>query len=381
MKKYLRLTCSVCKRFTDKLVDDSHFTPDKCTITFKCEGRLSILEYRSNGGITSLPEVGVTDWRPRGKVSDGVEVQSTTFVNTSTGEFKQLALAVQLSAVQAASASTMKIVLSQRADTPKAYRQYVYRIEGAFSSVSGVEAGLEKKTLRYSSTDTVDVFLNGVKLVNGTGAADYQLYNGTGSNGVPSNTVNFNTTVSLPGITQVDVIVSPAVPVVPVELLFTRNVNDESRRGKGAWENVDYVERFNGTSWIPYYVFYLDLADGTSLKLNSIMTVDSLGVLNGTDNIASSAMHLLLAHAPYSQIDRHANITIPLDSLNFDTEYLKYYLVDGTEVLYATEKSISTVYPPMRVQKFAVENTIQVAVPGVTNQIVVDGNVIVGPDA
>jgi hypothetical protein len=223
--------------------------------------------------------------------------------------------------------------------------------------------------------------LNGVKLVNGTGASDFQLYNGTGSNGVPSNTVNFNTTVSLPGITQVDVIVSPAVPVVPIELLFTRNVNDESRRSKGAWENVDYVSRFNGTDWVPYYVFYLDLADGTALKLNSIMTVDSMGVLNGTDNILSSAMHFLLAHAPYSQIDRHANITIPLDSLNFDTEYLKYYLVDGTEVLYATEKSISTVYPPLRIQKFVVEKTIQVPVPGFTNQIVVDGNVIVGPDA
>lgn len=381
MKKYLRLLCSECKRITDKLVDDSHYTPDKCIITFKCEGRLSIVEYRSNGGITSSTKVGITDWRPRGTIELGSDLVGTTFVNTSSGSFSQIILAVQLNRIQLETARTLTLSLSQRADTPKAYRQYVFRIEGAFTSVSGVEAGLEKKTLRYSSTDTIDVFLNGVKLVNGTDSNNFQLYNGSGSNGVPSNTVNFNSQISLPGVTQVDVIVSPAIQISPIELVFNRNINDESRRGKGAWENVDSILRFNGITWVPYYLFYLDLEDGTALKLNSIMTVDSIAKLNGTDNIQSSAIQLLLSHAPYTQIDRYENISIPLDSLNFETEYFKYYLVDGSPVLYATKNSISSVYPPMRVQKFSIENTIKVQVPGVSNQIVVDGNVIVGPDA
>jgi hypothetical protein len=383
MKKYVRLYCTVCGRQTDKLVDDSHFSPDKCTITLKCEGRLFPIEYRSNGAIISTPVVGVTDWQQRTtsltQKSSSSTTSDLTFVNTSTGSLKQVVLALQL-ASEPAVGSTFKIKVNERADTPKSYRQYVYRIEGSFSSISGVEAGLEKKTLRYSSTDTVEVYLNGVKLVNGTSASGFQLYNGSGSNGVPSNTVNFNTPVALSGVTQVDVIVSPAVSTTQVELKFTRASSIESRAGKGAWENVSYVSVFNGAAWQKYYLFYLDLANA-ALKLNTILTVESTGTLNSTTLVSASAIKLLLAHAPYTHIDRHTNIAVPLDSLNFDTQYLKYFVVDGVTVLYVTENSIAPSYPPMVVTKFNVEKTIQIAVAGVTNQVVVDGAVIVGPDA
>jgi hypothetical protein len=383
MKKYVRLSCTICKRFIDKLVDDSHYTPDKCTITQKCEGRLFPIEYRSNGAIISTPVTGVADWQKRttsltSKTSSFAS-SGLTFVNTACGTTKQIVLALQLP-VEPAVGSTFKIKVNERSDTPKSYRQYVYRIEGSFSSISGVEAGLEKKTLRYSLTDTVDVFLNGVKLMSGLGAADFQLYNGTGSNGVPSNTVNMNTPVALSGVTQVDVIVSPAVLTSQVELTFTRASHIESRVGSGAWENVSYVSAFDGTVWQKYYLFYIDLA-GAGLKLNTILTVEPSGVLNGTTPVSSSVIKLLLAHAPYSQVDRHANISVPLSALNFDTQYLKYFIDNKTTVLYVTQNSIAPTYPPMVVTKFTVEKTIQVAVAGVTDQVVVDGVVIVGPDA
>jgi hypothetical protein len=97
--------------------------------------------------------------------------------------------------------------------------------------------------------------------------------------------------------------------------------------------------------------------------------------------VSASVIKLLLAHAPYTHIDRHTNLAVPLDSLNFDTQYLKYFVVDGVTVLYVTENSIAPTYPPMVVTKFKVENTIQIATAGVTNQVVVDGALIVGPDA
>jgi hypothetical protein len=383
MKKYVRLSCTVCKRATDKLVDDAHYSPDKCTITLKCEGRLFPVQYRSNGEIVSTPVTGVTDWQKRitdvNPKKSSTTTSALTFVNTACGTKKQIVLALQLPA-EPAEGSTFKIKVNERSDTPKSYRQYVYRIEGSFSSISGVEAGLEKKTLRYALTDTVDVFLNGVKLANGLGAADFQLYNGSGSNGVPSNTVNFNTPVALPGVTQVDVIVSPAVSTSQVELTFNRAAVVESRAGTGAWENVSYVSAFNGTAWQDFYLFYLDLADA-GLKMNTILTVEPSGVLNGTTPVSSSAIKLLLAHAPYSQVDRHTNLSVPLDTLNFDTQYLKYFVENKVTVLYVTQNSLSPSYPPMVVTKFKVEKTIQVAVPGVTDQVVVDGSVIVGPDA
>jgi hypothetical protein len=39
------------------------------------------------------------------------------------------------------------------------------------------------------------------------------------------------------------------------------------------------------------------------------------------------------------------------------------------------------VFPPLRFGKFEVEKTIKTATSGVEEQIVVDGNVITGPDA
>jgi hypothetical protein len=300
-------------------------------------------------------------------------------VNTATGKTKQIVLALQL-ASEPAVGSTFKIKVNERSDTPKAYRQYVYRIEGSFSTVSGVEAGLEKKTLRYTSTDMVSVRLNGLELANGTGPNDFQLFDGTGSNGVPSNTVKFNSLIALSGVTQVDVTVSPVVPTTQVELTFTRASDLEPRAGTGAWENVSYVSMFNGTVWQKYYLFYLDLADA-GLKLNSILTVEPTGVLNGTIPVVSSVIKLLLAHAPYTQVDRHTNLSVPLDVLDFSTQYLKYFKNDGVLVLYVTQNSIAPSYPPMVVTKFNVEKTIQIAVAGVTNQVVVDGAVIVGPDA
>jgi hypothetical protein len=380
MKKYLRLTCSVCKRSADRLVDNTRFTPDKCTITFKCEGRLFPVEYRSDGGITSAPEVGVTDWRPRGTTATTTpELATTELIETSTGKTQQIVVAVPSTAVPLAG-SQLTLTLNQRVDTPKAYRQYIYRFETSFTSVSGVESGLEKKTLRYGLTDSVEVFVNGVKQVQGTAADQYQIYDGSPSSPVPPNNILFNSAVAFPGVTQVDVIVAPAVSATQVTLTFNRNVLDESRKDTGSWENVDIVQRFNGTTtWTPLYLFTLDLGDATALKLNTILSVDSIKI--GATSIPLTNAHLLLARSPFTQLDRYLNLTAPLANLSSDANYFKYFVVDGKPVLRITETAVAPVFPVMRAVKFSTEKTIQVATAGDDNQIVVDGAVIVGPDA
>lgn len=381
MKKYLRLSCTVCKRTTDKLVDDTHFSPDKCTITFKCEGRLFPVEYRSNANIISAPVTDVTDWRPRGtSLASEVNDATPSFINTATGTTSQIVLAVRM-AVDPGIGSTLTLTLNERASAPKNYRQYIYRSEVSFSSVSGVEAGLEKKTLRYTTTDNVEVYLNGVKLEQGLLPENYQLYDGTLTSSVPPNTVNFNQQIALPGITQVDVIVSPAVVTTQVLLTFNRNQSDESRLNTGSWENVDRVEQLNASTWRPYYLFTLDLADATQLNLNTILTAASNAVVNGFINIPAADIEILLAREPYSILDRYTNLVVPLTTLGFERDYLKYYVVNGVSVLYVTETAVAPVFPLLRVQKFSTEKTIQTALAGVTDQIVVDGSVIVGPDA
>ncbi len=380
MKKYLRYSCSVCKRFADRLVDNVRAMPDKCTITFKCEGRLFPVQYRSDGGITSAPEVGIVDWRARGTSSTALsDEQAQTFLDTSAGTTQQIVLAVQLNSAPAAG-SELKLKLNQRSDAPKNYKAYIYRMDTTFSTVSGVESGLEKKTLRYATTDTVEVFINGVKQELGaSGTGTYQIYDGVAP--VPPNTIVFDPTIALPGITQVDVIISAAATTSQSELTFNRNVSDESRLPTGSWENVDNVERFDGTDWRKWYLFTLDLGDATELDLNTIMTADASATVNGTINVPATDMMLLLARKPYSTLDRYTNLVVPLTTLTFERDYLKFFAVNGKPVLYVTETAKENVYPPLRVVKFSAEKTIQSTLAGVSDQIVVDGSVIVGPDA
>ena len=390
MKRYLRYSCSICNRFADRLVDNVRAMPDKCTITFKCEGRLFPIQYRSDGGITSAPEVGIVDWRVRATLNEvennvlnGVFVkeQAQTFLDTSAGITQQIVLAVRLDSIVGAEVnSILKLKLNRRSDTPKNYKAYVYRMDTTFSTASGVEAGLEKKTLRYEVTDTVEVFVNGVKQELGAaGIGTYQIYDGIAP--VPPNTIVFDPAISLPGMTQVDVVIAAATTTSQSELIFHRNIDDESRLTTGSWENVDYVERFDGFSWRKWYLFILDLSEATGLVLNTIMTSTASATINEIVNVPASNMMLLLARKPYSILDRYTNLVIPLTTLTFERDFLKYFAVNGKSVLYVTETAKETVYPPLRVIKFNIEKTIQTALVGVTDQIVVDGSVIVGPDA
>ena len=376
MKKYLRFSCTVCHRFTDKLVDTTHVTPDKCTITYKCEGRLTPVEYRSNAMTISPPVTGLLDWRARGTAtSPAISDTGPTFIDTSCGLTQQVVLAVQLGS-DPGPGSTIALTLNEEADAPTTFSQYTYRMTSAFSSVSGVESGLGKKTLSYTTADTVNVYLNGVQLVQGPGANEYQLYNGTPTSTVPPNTVNFNSQISLPGITQVDVIVSTPATVTQVVLTFNRNQNNAARLSTGSWENVSSVSQIDGA---PLYLFTMDLSTATGLTLNTILIPSGTVVLNGTTSVPISSIQLLLALEPFSIVDRYTDVSIPLLGMNFDSDYFKYFLVNGKPVLYVTEGSVSNVYPLFQLQKFNVEKTIKTAIAGVTGQITVADSVIVGP--
>jgi hypothetical protein len=378
VKKYQRLKCTVCKRDIDKLVNYTHYTPDQCTITFGCQGRLQPVEYISNAQIAVAPEVGVTDWVPRGSTSTSTSGETTIttpdLINLQTGSLKQLVLAVE-SATEPAAGSTYILNLDVQAATPKTYRQYVYRKDGDFNTVNGVESGLEKKTLRFTAygtnPDVVEVYVNGVKRESGTGVDDYQIYDGSGTSAVPPNTILFNTIIQSASSTQVDVIVSKAAATTTVSLTFRRNQDDESRVGKGAYENVSYVEQVpSGTR---FYLYTLDLDDATSLPLNSLLVPSA--------DAAASTAFFMLAREPYTQLDRYALITLKLAGMSIERDYIKFYAEAGETTARVTETALANVFPPLRFGKFEVEKTIKTATSGVEEQIVVDGNVITGPDA
>lgn len=384
MKKYVRLYCNTCQRTTDKLVDNTRAVPDRCTITLNCQGRLFPAEYRSNGEITAAPEVGITDWYPRGSiVSTGSTIEAVEFIDTATGDLKQVVLGIKLAAAPAGNA-TATLNLAARSDTPKEYKQYIYRRETEFSTISGVEDGIAQKTLRFKTWDPMDpdiveVYLNGAKIEEGTDPDQFQVDDGSANPPAPSNTIKFNTPVLPIGTYQVDVIVSKAQIADVYTLDFVRNQEDPNRTG--AWDNVSYVERFNGTAWDKFYLFTLDLAEDTSLlKKDTILYPEGGVFVSGVATIPLENIVFFLARKPFTKVDRYPDISVPLDTLGPDRDYLKYHLVDGALALQVTDTSLTTFFPPSRLTKFDTEGTLKTAVAGEDEQLVVDGSVIVGPD-
>jgi hypothetical protein len=284
---------------------------------------------------------------------------------------KQLVLAVP----NAANLSTYDLTLNVKTDAPKAYRQYVFRKEGAFNTISGVESGLEKKALRFtafgSSPDLVEVYVNGVKRERGTDPEDYQLYDGNSTSAVPPNTLHFNSFIQQSGTAQVDVIVSKEQLTSTVVLTFQRNEQDESRAGLGAYENIEYVDRLVGSEWKRYFLFTLDMENvNANLPLNSILLPP-----------ADTDVLFLLARRPYTQLDRYTDVLLPVADMSPERDYIKSYVLDGAITVRVTSTSLGTIFPPLRLGKFSVEPTIQVPTPGVEEQLIIDGKVIVGPDA
>lgn len=389
MKKYIRLECDTCKRTIDKLVDNSRFSPDRCVITLNCRGKLQPVEYRSNREITSTPEVGVVDWYPRGKTQEAAyALEEEVLVNTSTGTKQQLVLAVKL-ATAPLTTDTALLVLEAKNDTPKEYKQFIFRRASEFSTLAGVEDAVTQKTLKFTAwgpdPDVVEVYLNGVKLEQGPGPQEYQLDDGTPSSSVPSNTVKFNTPVLPVGTYQVDVIVSKMQPAILESLIFNRNKDDPNRINTGAWENVSHIQKFSSTSssWENYYLFTFDVENNVQLNKDTILfPAASIPVVTigsgGTALYADAAF--LLARSPYTKLDRYSNIFVPLSELDSNKDYLKYHSVEEQLRLEVTQTSLQTFFPAARVVKFNLEPTIKTRIAGIDEQVLAEGKIVVGPD-
>lgn len=359
MKKYLRLTCTICKRDIDKLVNVTHYSPDRCTITQGCEGRLQPIEYKSSAGIAISPEVGVKDWKPRGSSEIvGTQIAAPTLINLATGEFSQLVVASRLNQ------QSIGVTFAGKADSPKAYRSYVFRKEGAFSTIAGIESGLEKKALRFTAygenPDLVQVFLNGVPQ---NLYEDYYIADGTNLSIAPPNTIVFTKTIDVAGVTQIDVIVSKDEQSTNYTLVFQRNKSDESRSGTGAYENVSSVNSLSEE----LFLYTLDLS-AVDVPTNTLL-------------VPTEPVKFMLSRKPYTQLDRYTDLQSVFSGVDNDVDYLKLYVENNDVVLKATTTSIQTIFPPLRMNKFLVEKPITVKTAGVEEQLVIDGKVITGPDA
>ena len=70
-----------------------------------------------------------------------------------------------------------------------------------------------------------------------------------------------------------------------------------------------------------------------------------------------------------------------LSELSAERNFIKYFTEDGETTMRVTATAISTFFPLLRFGKFTVEKTLKAASLGAVEQLVVDGKIIIGPDA
>ncbi len=405
MKRYVQLKCSTCARTRESLIDLKYYTTDKCTITLGCEGRLSPVGYTSDGTtLLGVPPTGLTNWYPRAtETVDGV-VRPAQYVNgtvtslstpelydTGTGTKRQFVLAVSDTSLGYTPNSTATVTLNFVAEqqVAKDYRQYTYRKTGSITTVNGVEDGTAKKVLRYDITgtnpDLVDVYVDGVKRSRGTGANQYQLYDGTVSSPVPPNTVLFNTAIT-GTLSQIDVVVTKAPTLTTLALTFNRAIDDEARVGTGAWEGVDAVRnQVNHQRWS---LFYCDVTELGTLPMDLKLRLDPntpSTIHNTTTSTLNPAWAVILLSNTklYTELDRLRAKHVPLSALSSSsaTNYLVVKYLDGERQVLLTETMAVDVFPPYEVLRWQAATRRTTGLTGNTEAAVLDNILIVGPDA
>lgn len=386
MKKILKLQCDTCNRTIDKIINVNHYETDKCNITLGCAGRLFPLQYKASADIAVAPEIGTIDWSPRGSNARVVsELPEDQIVTLSTGTSNQLTIAVQVDDLGAGSTLLLPIII--KGDSPKQFRQYTYVREQSFSTISGVETGLEKKTLRYNRTgdtiDTVEVYVDGVKKEMGSDPDQFQINNGSPSSSVPPNTIRFNSEIVVSKQSQVDIVISKYAPAIKKYLPFVRN--SKAVNLVGAWNDIRFIERFQEgkNEWVRYMTYTCDLSKITDLPLNSHFTLaDSISVPPINAVLPASAGAFLLARPPFSAIDRCHNVIIPFNTIS-ERDHLKFFLEDNKKVIKIVTSAVEEVYPLIKTppdSKISGVTLIKKQIIGSDSASLLDGKIIVGPD-
>lgn len=386
MKKILKLACDTCNRQIDKIVNVNHYQPDKCDITLGCLGRLQPIQYKNSADIAVAPALGIVDWRPRNTtVTQPAALQEETFLSLATGAANQLTLAVAID--DFGPGTNILLPITIKGDSSKEFRQYTFVREQNFNTISGVETGLEKKTLRFNrfgdSIDLVEVYLNGVKLEIGTEPGQFQINNGTANSPVPPNTIKFNENIIVNRQTQVDVVVSKYQPETKRYLRFVRN--SASLTLGGAWDDIRFVEKFQEgkNEWVRYMTFTCDLDALEAIPINSQFTIgNAIEVPFINTSLPISAGFFVLAQPPFTSVDRKHNVIIPLTTIS-DRDHLKYFIEDDKRIIKIVDTSVEEVYPLLKTAPESKINgvaLIKTQIPGSDNTQSLDGNIIIGPD-
>jgi len=342
-KKIVTYKCTTCNRTKDYEASKLHSFIDLCSITLNCSGKLLPIATKSlRNVLASAPVDGVPDWISR-------------FENTNANQITSINSSEQNLYVTLASSSSLALSLAVKRQNPSinnnpssftvsfatqqfevsTFDEFTYFITSTFNSVSGPDTTSSKKVLRFTSSDIVKVFLNGVELTEGTLINEYRLtYNG--QNGYK---VVFNTSYSVSSTVKVIVYQNQNI-VLSNPITFTRNtLLVSSLDNQTSWSNVSTIEYQNDI-----FDVYTCL-DTLSLPANQILNVYPNGN-HFSSNIVSpelSSFRFLLSYPPFSVIDRIYSAFISFDNLSDVDNHIRLYSNKGSITLEVSKSSVSYV--------------------------------------
>ena len=319
MTTYIKYQCSVCRRTKDVEQDNIHVSPNKCTITKGCLGILLVLE-ETKIQEPVLPVAGLEDWYPRGQTrlqrQPATPIPPVRVATSASGAF---VVAVKTENANALPES-FDIVFLQRRSEQVAFNEYSFRTTEARSVFSGRDSN--GKILRIDSTaiseNRVIVRVNGVISTTAT---------------VSVNTVTFP--AAQPVGTLVTIRVQLEKETIEKTITVTKNSAQTPVISRGSWSNINFVSKFNNGTYEKWWIYTADVLAGIGIGK---LKIDST-------SLTGYPMMLLLAHTPFSRVDRYLDFVVPLDHL-FDDYYLTLPSSDSASLV-IDRSSIAEIYPPL----------------------------------
>lgn len=310
---YLNYECSICRRIKSFLKDTQRVTPNHCTITKGCLGKLSVV------GETKIPtqtklSAGIEDWYPRGtKRGNTNDVNVSESFDLSTSATGSLTLAVKGDDTLP---YQLNLTLEQRRVGDIQFQQFTFRLTSGATSVSGRDSS--GKNLRFDQ-EAID---EGRVVARVNGVETTATFSGS--------KVSFIT----PVVGVVDVLVYSTKSTTTKILTLTRNKSLNPTLARGSWANINYVERIdidgNVSKW---YLYSVDTIAGLTTGRIKIEKSSEVG-----------EAIFLLASTPYQSTDRYLNFVVPQSSLIED-----FNLAHESGELTASTEFLSEIYPPISI--------------------------------
>jgi hypothetical protein len=368
---YIVYKCNVCSRETEIVLDGRRPDPSRCNITQRCRGKLERVGERTTREFLFTPIVpGLPDFIPRGttivaapklSLPNPITVQSAagagiialsavrSKVVGSTRAFyvvdennAQFTLETRSLSTTLPTTSLVRAVLFEISAELLTTTKYTYVVTGPVQVISGQDDSPESRSLRFTATNQISVYVNGVLIdpsgydrsVNDQLTFTPAIYD---SNNVVEVFVYKDLTSAITNANQVSLEFKALVPTITADLAL---------RTLDAWGNYGGVS-INGVERLTLFCTDLTLLDPN--KSYGVAYFEAESNTSEVRKIKTSEVFFLLAKEPFAFRDKELYAYLSGTSLVDDSAVLAYKESQASGQLFLTvdETAITQVFNPI----------------------------------